>query len=634
MSQPTLWERVKTGGKSGFDKAYKVVDKLGPPVNKLSNKLGGEAFWPTTLDKESDKAARILKTFCKDGFYAEEEFQCEDGPKQKQKVVKKIPSEVIKNAKGLAIFTTMRTGLWVSGAGGSGILIARKEDGTWSPPSGIMLHTAGLGFLVGVDIYDCVIVINTYEALEAFTQIRCTLGSEVSVAAGPVGAGGILESELHKRQAPIFTYLKSRGFYAGVQIDGTVIIERTDENERFYGERIPVKEILAGNARNPPYEVRRLLETVRAAQGDTDVDESMLPTEPPPGDYVIDDGHVFGVPEKDDPDPYGVLALEKEGMSIKEAGTHKRASWEVFSFNPSPTSPVHNIYARNSMERPGSMSRRSSWRASAMSNEPKTPTSLRNSMDFPPSLPPRPPSLMVDSATQTDDTPEPTSPNHLGMTTGISHHRGSSKSSFVMQEVPEDKVLDTSPERKISNKTEREETSKINGYTTPPRTPPLTDKVEDQEEEEAHIEEPIVHSVQTVQPASPQVISKARLVEVPKRLPPKLPPRNPNRSGPLVIDASPNDASSEEGASMESKHDSAHEASADDNEGEINVVKDKMEEVRLDDVKVDDAKSDVDDDDEVMRPNPWAKVEETRKQEAEQTVSPTTPTATMPGGFD
>jgi len=149
-----------------------------------------------------------------DGFYAEEEQQPLDGPKQKQRVVKKIPAKVIQNAKGLAIFTTMRTGLWMSGAGGSGILVGRLPDGSWSPPSGILLHTAGLGFLVGVDIYDCVVVINTEEALRGFTKIRCTLGSEISVAAGPVGAGGILDTEIHKRQAPVFTYLKSRGFYA------------------------------------------------------------------------------------------------------------------------------------------------------------------------------------------------------------------------------------------------------------------------------------------------------------------------------------------------------------------------------------------------------------------------------------
>jgi hypothetical protein len=59
-----FWGKTKTGGKAGFDKLYNLVDKLGPPVNRLSNKLGSEAFWPTTLDKESDKAARILRSFC------------------------------------------------------------------------------------------------------------------------------------------------------------------------------------------------------------------------------------------------------------------------------------------------------------------------------------------------------------------------------------------------------------------------------------------------------------------------------------------------------------------------------------------------------------------------------------------
>jgi len=62
--QSSWWSRVSGGGKVGFDKAWTLVDKLGAPANKLSNKLGSEAFWPTTLDKESDKAARILRSFC------------------------------------------------------------------------------------------------------------------------------------------------------------------------------------------------------------------------------------------------------------------------------------------------------------------------------------------------------------------------------------------------------------------------------------------------------------------------------------------------------------------------------------------------------------------------------------------
>ena len=573
-----------------------------------------------------------LTRFAEDGFYQEEEYQPEEGPKQKQKVVKKIPTSVIQNAKGLAIFTTMRTGLWVSGAGGSGVLIARQEDGTWSPPSGILLHTAGLGFLVGVDIYDCVVVINTEEALEAFTHVRCTLGSEISVSAGPVGAGGVLESEVHKRQAPVFTYLKSRGFYAGVQIDGTVIIERTDENERFYGEMIPVKDILAGKVKHPPYEARGLLETVRAAQGETDIDESIIPTEAPPGDYEIDDGQVFGVPDREDPDPYGVLALEKEGMSIKEAGTQKRASWEVFSFNPSPTSPIHNVYERQSWDRRRSLSTRNSWRASGTASEtPKTPSSLRNSIDRVPSLPPRPQrtSMMADSGTQTDDLPaEPSSPYRWS---GRGSQRSSRDSLAMdadsyrdpMQKVPENEVLDTSPERDELEKVETEKpavegTNMVNGYTTPPRTPSLNEKSETQDDvhdEDAHIEEPIVQSVQTAQPATSQVISKARLVTVPKRIPPKLPPRNPNRSyGPVMVDASTNDASAED-ESSESRHDSALEPSSMEKDVDTDVAKPKMEEVRLDD-----------DDYEVLRPDPWAKVEETKQREA-QAVS------TMPGGF-
>ncbi|KAB8255468.1 hypothetical protein BDV32DRAFT_112405 [Aspergillus pseudonomiae] len=304
--QTSIWNKTKVIGKKNFDKAWDALDKLGPPVNRLTNKLGSEAFWPMTLDKESEKVARILQSFCKDGVYVEESKestpapetkggkQAIDKPRGKPKVLKKIPTEVIRQAKGLAIFTAMRTGLWFSGAGGSGVLISRvPETGEWSAPSGILLHTAGLGFLVGADIYDCVMVINTYEALEAFTKVRVTLGSEISVAAGPVGIGGVLESEVHKRRAPIWTYVKSRGFYAGVQIDGTVVIERIDENERFYGRKLPAKEILSGHAWVDNPSVKMLTHTVRAAQGDVQFEQTPsgvnMATGPSPSDLQYGD---------------------------------------------------------------------------------------------------------------------------------------------------------------------------------------------------------------------------------------------------------------------------------------------------------------------------------------------------------
>ncbi len=408
------WQTTKTTSKKGFDKVWGWADKLGAPVNRLSNRIGSEAFWPMTLDKESDKAARILRSFCKDGFYAdadaasEAEDKAEDkagdkaddkvddkaddektdgkpskppagsGPRQKQRVLKKIPQHVIQRAVGLAIFTTMRTGLWISGAGGSGVLVARnEEDGSWSPPSGILLHTAGLGFLVGVDIYDCVLVINSRAALAAFTTVRATLGGEISAVAGPVGAGGVMENDGHWKDGgkagsrrPVFAYLKSRGFYAGVQVDGTIVVARSDENRRFYGSDrsdskprdeppVAVPDILAGRVpwQHRAKELRLLMETLKAAEGRTDFDAALLDAtadQPAPGDVDVDApggspaSPLFGVPAPDDPDPYGVLALEHQGLAIREAATRSRPPSQQFAFNPSPTSPVYGAFHRQS----------------------------------------------------------------------------------------------------------------------------------------------------------------------------------------------------------------------------------------------------------------------------------------------
>jgi lipid-binding SYLF domain-containing protein len=442
-------------------------------------------------------------------------------------VLKKIPAEVIQNAKGLCIFTTMRTGLWVSGSGGAGVLVARKPDGTWSPPSGIMMHTVGVGFLVGVDIYDCVIVINSDKALEAFQSIRCTLGGEISAVAGPAGIGGILDTELHKRQSPLFTYIKSRGFYAGLQLDGTIVLERTDENERFYGERMGVKDILAGKVRHPPYEVRRLMETLKAAQGDTNIDESLIPDEAPPADYEITapEDKPFGIPAKEDPDPFGVLALQDAGFEIKEAGTLKRPTSEQFEFKPSPTSPIFTTF-RKSMDRSSmAASRRSSWRTSTISSV----------------LEPRTPSMMIDMSTQTDDLPPPPKISPPALPPRQSMIRTPSP---TLTGIPETKVEEATPE---ASKTEREVVEDLETIDNPEEFKVMDDEdSEDEafgddnlEEEDALEEEPVIHEVH--QAAAPQVITRVRVIQVAKPTPPQLPVRNPFRNRASMISNASNE---------------------------------------------------------------------------------------------
>ncbi|CAK43003.1 hypothetical protein CBS63078_5114 [Aspergillus niger] len=520
----TLWEKTKGTSKKGFDKAWHTLDKLGDPVNRLSYKVGAEAFWPMTLDKESDKAARILRSFCKDGFYSNDEAERKstdssiskesgkiDRPKGKQRVLKKIPARVIQRAKGLAIFTTMRTGLWVSGSGGSGVLLARTPDtNEWSPPSGIMLHTAGIGFLAGVDIYDCVVVINTYEALEAFKKVRCTLGGEVSAAAGPVGMGGVLDSEVHKRQAPIWTYMKSRGLYAGVAVDGTIIIERTDENERFYGERISVTDILAGKAKRPPASIQTLLNTVKAAEGNPTVDENLLPPGETPGDVELAPGPgSFGIPDPEDPDPFGVKALEAEGLFIREAGSKSRPSQEAFEFKPGPNSPIFATFRRSIDSSP-----RNSWRASVQSY------------------------ASMDRGTQTDDGPT-TAPTSISRASSRSYRDVSDRAETSPWDNEEGRWETVIPEHdEYHGRDDVEEDVDLEDDDV--EIHEVSSATVSKRESAAHSPVPIEDSIAPVEfKRHSPTFTRARLVTIPKRIPPALPPRNPQRTPAPVSTSTP-----------------------------------------------------------------------------------------------
>jgi hypothetical protein len=85
-SKTTAWNKTKATTRTWFE-------KVGEPVNKLSNKLGAEAFWPTSLDKEADKAARILRSFCIDGFVSDPN-ETKKGKEKKSKPLDHIPPEV------------------------------------------------------------------------------------------------------------------------------------------------------------------------------------------------------------------------------------------------------------------------------------------------------------------------------------------------------------------------------------------------------------------------------------------------------------------------------------------------------------------------------------------------------------
>ncbi|KAI5959006.1 uncharacterized protein KGF55_005660 [Candida pseudojiufengensis] len=195
---------------------------------------------PRSLRSESKKAAKVLSSFIKPNQVA--------GPDQV------IPPRILKNAKGLAVITVLKAGFLFSGRAGSGVIVARLPDGSWSAPSAIITAGAGMGGMIGAELTDFVFVLNTKAAVDSFAQLgSVTLGTNVSVAAGPLGrsAEAAGTASLNSVSA-VFAYSKTKGLYAGISLEGSAIIERREANRKFYGQNCKARNILAGQVEPPP----------------------------------------------------------------------------------------------------------------------------------------------------------------------------------------------------------------------------------------------------------------------------------------------------------------------------------------------------------------------------------------------
>lgn len=171
---------------------------------------------------------------------------------------KSIPPDVLRDAKGLAILTVAKAGFIVSGRGGKGLVVARVGK-SWSGPSAIGTGGAGFGFQIGIEVTEFIMILNTPEAVKAFSrQGNVTLGADISVAVGPVGrtASGAVTP-----LAAVYTYSRSAGVFAGVSLEGTVVATRDDANAEYYGKPVTADEILAG-AVKPPSGAQQLIQVL------------------------------------------------------------------------------------------------------------------------------------------------------------------------------------------------------------------------------------------------------------------------------------------------------------------------------------------------------------------------------------
>ncbi|KAI4606897.1 hypothetical protein J4E80_009976 [Alternaria sp. BMP 0032] len=195
---------------------------------------------PSSMSSECRKTGKILASFV--------------DPRQAFGPDKIIPPNVLANAKGLAILTVFKAGFLGTARFGSGVVVARLADGSWSAPTAIGTIGGGFGGQIGFELTDFVFILNDASAVRTFAQAgSLTLGGNVSIAAGPVGRNAEAAGAASlKGVAGIFSYSKTKGLFAGVSLEGSGIIERRDANEKLYGRRWTAREILSGQVPPPP----------------------------------------------------------------------------------------------------------------------------------------------------------------------------------------------------------------------------------------------------------------------------------------------------------------------------------------------------------------------------------------------
>lgn len=158
-----------------------------------------------------------------------------------------IPEALLSKAYGIAIIPKVIKAAWVIGGRyGKGVLLVRNDSGRWGNPCFIRIAGGSVGWQIGVQSADIVLVFKRRKSIESITEGKITLGADAGVAAGPVGRRAEASTDIGL-EAEIFSYSKSKGLFAGVSIEGSAIQIDEEANAVFYdSETVSARDILFG----------------------------------------------------------------------------------------------------------------------------------------------------------------------------------------------------------------------------------------------------------------------------------------------------------------------------------------------------------------------------------------------------
>ncbi len=157
-------------------------------------------------------------------------------------------------AKGVLIIpTSIKGGFIVGASGGHGAMLSQDTaSGVWSYPAYYVLGSVTLGLQIGGEVSEIVMLVMTDRGMDALLGGTFKLGGDASIAAGPVGIGGKVQT------ADVLAWARSKGAYAGVNLEGAVVETKDSWNRGYYGRPVrPIEILVHRTAENPQAEPLR-----------------------------------------------------------------------------------------------------------------------------------------------------------------------------------------------------------------------------------------------------------------------------------------------------------------------------------------------------------------------------------------
>lgn len=147
----------------------------------------------------------------------------------------------LKNAKGLLIYPqVLKAGFILGGSGGTGVLVVKDaKTGDWSNPAFYTIGSVSFGLQIGGEAAEVIVMAMSDKAIDSLMASSVKLGGDTSIALGPVGAGA-----KGNITADFISFAKSKGLYAGLNLEGSVVDVRESLNKAYYHRDVRPVDII------------------------------------------------------------------------------------------------------------------------------------------------------------------------------------------------------------------------------------------------------------------------------------------------------------------------------------------------------------------------------------------------------